>query len=139
MKPDKIILLLILVFLTCGSCENEGELSFDSIEESSILGSWTNSYEEGDGVYRRSDNQTFPPSRFRQAFEFKEGFVCEYLVLAPNDAHYMQTGQWRLEAENSVVSILDIEGELLLSFQLLQVADDRMVIKITSPNLHIGG
>ena len=55
-----------------------------SVEDSNLLGSWTNSREENqlnsnDLVFRTFDFKKFPPSRFRFKMELNEDGSCKYL------------------------------------------------------------
>jgi len=139
MKTIKYIFLILIIAGGSSSCENEDELSIESLEESPLIGCWTNSYEEGDGVYRGCQSQSFPASRFRQVFEFRADFTCDYLVLASNDAHYFQEGRWNFNEERKEVSIMDLEGNALMSFVIIDANQESITIRVTSQNKFIGG
>lgn len=138
MKGTLHIILLATLAVFISSCDSE-DVSLESFDESNILGCWTHSYEEGDGVYRPCDFQTFPASRFRQHFDFKTNGECDYLVLASNDSHYTQTGLWTFNEETKEVRILDGNENVLLSFRIMEASEDHFVIEYTSQNSFIGG
>ncbi|MBO3700611.1 hypothetical protein [Roseivirga sp. E12] len=133
--------ILLILIIACGSfsCENESEISIESINESDLVGCWTHSYEEGDGAYRACDAQSFPVSRFRQVFEFSADFTSNYLVLASNDGHYMKEGRWSFNKDSREVKVLDLEGNTLLSFIITTTNTEFMIIEISSQNSFIGG
>ena len=89
-----------------------------------IKGSWLHSQEEDteDGylIYRPSDYKEFPPSRFRQYFEFKDNNVCSYLVLAPNDAHYVQEGVWEYNESTNIIKIMS-EKDVIFELQIFEL------------------
>jgi len=81
------------IFNSCGR-------NLTSNSDSLIINCWTDSHEEathdGSDIYRPCDFKAFPPSRYRNAFTLKEDGTCNYLVLAPDDAHHFLDGKWEL-------------------------------------------
>jgi len=106
-------LQLLLVFTVLFSV-SQGCAQNKNIDESSLLGCWTNSYEESasstNEIYRPCEYKKFPPSRFRFSMALSEGGVCQYFQLSPNDAHGMMDGTWTLDAANGTLTIFDGEG-----------------------------
>jgi len=94
-------------------------------------GSWIHSWEEDDenscSIYRPSDYKEFPPSRFRQYFEFKENNVCSYLVLSPDDAHYIQDGVWEYDESTNIITIMS-ETDVIFEFQIIEL--DKNMLKL---------
>ena len=102
--------------------------------------SWLHSQEE-DGensysIYRPSGYKEFPPSRFRQYFEFKDNNVCSYLVLAPNDAHFIQEGVWEYDESTNIIRIIN-ETDVIFEFQILELNENILklsMIQISNNN-----
>ena len=64
-----------------------------------ILGQWIHSHEEdaeGVMVYRPA-NYSFPPSRGRMGFEFREGGKLVYYGIARADGSEQFSGSWVIE------------------------------------------
>ena len=114
-----LIVLGILNVVLFTHCDQEKVSDLDLIK-----GSWIHSREEDDEnsylIYRPSDYKEFPPSRFRQYFEFKDNHVCSYLVLAPNDAHYIQEGVWEYNESTNIIKIMS-ETDIIFEFQILEL------------------
>ena len=123
----KMIILGILNVLLFTNCEQE-DVNLNKIE-----GSWFHSQEEdnenGDWTFRPSDYKEFPPSRFRQYFEFKDNNVCSYLVLAPNDAHYIQEGVWKYDESTNIITIMS-ESEVVFEFQIIVLNKNILKLKM---------
>ena len=125
-----LFILGILSVVLFTHCEQEKlsdlDLDLDLIEKS-----WTHSQEEenenGYSIYRPSDCKEFPPSRFRQHFDFKDNHVCSYLVLSPNDAHYVQEGVWKYDESTNTIKIMS-ETEVVFEFQILEL--DKNILKL---------
>jgi len=127
MKKYLIILGILNVFLFT-NCEKEKISDLDLIERS-----WIHSHEEdgenGYSIYRPSDYKEFPPSWFRQYFDFKDNNVCSYLVLAPNDAHYIQEGVWKYDESNNIIKIMS-GTDVIFEFQILELNKNILKLKM---------
>lgn len=76
------------------------------INTAHLLQHWVHSYEEETPgktiqIFRPKNSRTFGPSHFRMRYEFAKDGSCKWLFLAPNDAHHLKSGQWRLEPATS--------------------------------------
>jgi hypothetical protein len=120
-----IIVVLNMVLFTCCTQEKVSDLHL-------IKKSWTHSGEEenenGYSIYRPSDYKEFPPSRFRQTFDFKDNRVCIYLVLAPNDAHYNQEGVWEYDESIGIITVMN-GTDVVFEFKVLELNKNILKLK----------
>ena len=127
MKKYLIILGILNVFLFT-HCKQEKVSDFDLIK-----GSWKHSYEEEDengySIYRPSDYKEFPLRRFRQYFDFKDNNMCFYLVLSPNDAHYIQEGIWKYDESTNIIKIIS-RKDVVFEFQILELDENILKLKM---------
>jgi len=96
-----------------------------------LLNCWIHVHEEvvEEGRYfQPCDFPDLPPSRFRASYNFQEGGVCVYAVLAPNDAHYSLTGTWEYDTENAHVKIYDADQVLVADFEVLELMENRLIV-----------
>jgi hypothetical protein len=123
----KVIILSIAIILTC--CEKEK----DTFQISMLKKSWTHSYEENTSenydIYRPSDYKIFPASHFRHVFYFKDNNVCDYLVLAPDDAHYMEEGIWEFNEKTNIIRVMNMESDILFKLEIIELSDDLLKLK----------
>jgi hypothetical protein len=123
----RVIILSIAIILTC--CEKEQ----NTFQISMLKKSWTHSYEEDTSenydIYRPSDYKIFPAGWFRQIFYFKDNNACDYLVLAPNDAHYMEEGIWELNEKTNTIKIMNMEYDILFRFKIIELSDNLLKLK----------
>ena len=67
------------------------------MNQASIQGSWTHSFEEDQGdvlVYRPTHSFAFPPARGRETLEFGEGGELTERMPGPDDRPRDTTGSW---------------------------------------------
>jgi len=107
MKYFTLIALFWISFQTFGQ----------KISKSDLIGCWTDSREENikgsnEYIYRPCDYKTFPPSRYRFKMNLKGGSNCSYLVLSPDDGHYMTNGSWSFNEETNELKIYDGDKEI---------------------------
>ncbi len=128
------LILLTVVFASAmmiASCEKN-----DVIQVSSLEKSWTQSYEEKISenieIYRPSDYKDFSLSRYRQIFNFDDNNVCNYLVLAANDGHYMETGSWEYNDKTNIIKIFSSNFEMLYEFEVVALTDNLLKLKATN-------
>jgi hypothetical protein len=122
------VLLLALSILT--SCTKEKSLAQKS--DDYLLKEWVHSYEEEtsteEQIYRPFDLIGYPLSRYRNFYFFKENQVCEYLELAPNDAHQVRTGSWELVSGTDILIIRDKSGQPIATMEIIELTEDRLVL-----------
>lgn len=113
-------LFVVLLVMYCISCSKITETSeFDIID---INKTWVHSYEEQDTYYpqlfRPIDYKEFGASRFRMQYTFNQDGSCQWMVLDPTDAHYLQTGTF--VRKEQAVHIYDTDGSLqeTISFKI---------------------
>ncbi len=129
-KKNIFTAFIILICLATTSCEEDS----NNTQISLLKKSWTNSYEESlyeksFTVYRPSDYMDFPPSRYRQVFNFKEDDICSYSVLAPNDGHYMSDGIWKFYKSKNIIKIFNKDYDVLYEFKILELTEDILKLK----------
>ena len=121
-----LIVIAVLTVVLFTHCEHEKPSDLGLIERS-----WTHSYEEeGDNtslIYRPSNFKEFSSSRFRQYFDFKDNNVCAYLVLSPNDAHYIKEGVWEYDESNNIIKIMN-GTDIVFEFKVLEL--DKNILKL---------
>jgi len=93
------------------------QASGQKISKSDLIGCWTDSSEENiqgsnEYIYRPCDYKIFPSARFRFKMNLKGGSVCSYLVLSPDDGHYMTNGSWSFNEETNQLKIYDGDIEI---------------------------
>ncbi len=100
MNKKKLLPIIIGLITLTISCDSN-DLDLNSNYPNELINVWLESYEEDYGIYRPTDYRTFPESLYRQYYKFMENNECEYLVLSPVDAHYIENGFWEyIEGEN---------------------------------------
>lgn len=101
--------------------------------DSLLINCWTHSYEEEGGgvekIYRPCDYREFPPSRHRNTYIFKENDACEYLTLAPNDAHTTSNGTWEYLKASKKLIVKQENGAVLAEWEVIELAADKLVLK----------
>lgn len=105
-----------------------------TIEQSNLIGSWTDSREEQElnpegMVFRPTDYKTFPPSRFRFKMELAKDGTCKYLSLSPTDRHAMVDGIWNYEAETQTLVIMTPKGKVVKSYTIENAEKELLLLK----------
>ena len=95
---------------------------------------WTDSreeYDHGDSImiFRPCDYKDFPPSRFRFRMVLNADSSARYLYLSPTDAHHMRAGNWHYAPASGLLEIRDEEGQIVRSFRVETLEDDRLGLK----------
>ena len=131
---SRILLITIVVvsFVMAASCGKVQKTYPAALLEKS----WTQSYEEkiSDNieVYRPSDSQEFPVSRYRQVFKFDANRQCEYLILSNTDGHYLEKGNWDYDDKANSIKIFNLNSKMLYEFEIVELEND--VLKLTEKN-----
>ncbi|WP_347175167.1 hypothetical protein [Polaribacter uvawellassae] len=127
MKTNKIVIIILGLIMLVSSCSSD---DFDLNPEypTEIINSWLESYEEDYGVYRPSDYKTFPDSHYRQYFKFMENNKCEYLVLSPVDAHYIENGFWEFIEDDNSIHIYNQNMELHRTLKVVSISSNHFQI-----------
>jgi hypothetical protein len=98
--------------------------------QSCILGHWIHSHEEdaqGVTVYRPR-GYSFPPSRGRRGFDFREGGKLVYFGIARADGSEEFSGSWVIEDSNRVR--INVHSDRIPSFVLDVVSCDGQALKV---------
>jgi hypothetical protein len=95
--------------------------------------SWSRSYEEEISkeiqIYRPSNYKEFPPSRYREVFEFEANNVCRYLILAENDGHYKENGKWEYNESTKIIKIFNSNSEIKYEFEVVELTNDLLKLR----------
>lgn len=131
MKPA-FALLCCLVLLLLPGCSLFSE-QIDPEGQDDLVGHWVHSYEEdaqGEEVqvFRPVTFKTFPPSRFRMQYVFRENGTCAWYYLAPDDGHHFREGTWRRDARDR--DVLHVrQGDQTVSYRILSLSGDLLRLK----------
>lgn len=131
MKSIKFFLGFAFFVLLQGSSSCNQAKDTTLIDPELLLNCWTHVHEEvveAGRYFQPCDLSDLPPSRFRATYDFQEGGVCVYAVLAPNDAHYSLTGTWEYDAQNAHLKIYDADQVLVADFEVLELTENSLVI-----------
>ena len=132
-----LIILAILNVVLFTQCKQESEIEPKQMELydlDAIKGRWRHSYEENENaysVYRPSNYKKFPPSRFRQYFDFKDNNLCFFWVLASDDGHYEEEGVWTYDESTNTITIM-METVPIYKFIILELKEDILKLKMMS-------
>ncbi|SFE04327.1 hypothetical protein [Nitrosomonas sp. Nm166] len=100
------------------------------MNQASIQGSWTHSFEEDQGdvqVYRPTHSFAFPPARGRDTLEFGEGGELIKQVPGPDDRPRSLRGNWTALGMNR----FRLEGTMDAPGQVIEVVEQTTsVLKI---------
>ena len=108
---------------------DEGSELSEDLDNQDLYQSWRHSWEEEQEadtirIYRPSNYKDFPLGWFRMKYVFVENGDCEWLYLYPADAHYMKTGKWKVDLDDTqVLHIYDETGKWVkpLSFRIIEL------------------
>lgn len=128
MRKNCILTMFVALGISISSCSSVSKVQHDSMLEKI----WTHDTEESTeqyDLYRPSDYKVFPPSRYRQVFDFKKDGVCAYLFLEPTDGHMMRIGKWNLDEKTNSIKIYDQHAVLLYQFEVVEMSDDLLKLK----------
>jgi hypothetical protein len=59
----------------------------------------------------------------------KDNHECDWLYLAPNDAHRMKKGTWKLNDDTKELTIISIDEEKIMVFVVIDVNELELKIK----------
>ncbi len=120
---------MIILILTIGCSKSTTEPSGFDIQD--LYKTWIHSFEEQNNytqhIYRPINYKEFPASWFRLKYIFEPDSTCQWLVLADNDAHYLQFGTWEITSNNELTMLIyDSTGTLqeYVSFKIIDLQQD---------------
>lgn len=120
-------IVLWAVLLSCLSCNKKEvqETQFDFLFQNT----WVHVVEDISEfeVFKNKQSHVFQPTWFRFEFTLKKGGTCDYLVLAPNDAHYFTTGKWRFIQQDLNLQILDLQGNIIHNFRIEDLDSETLI------------
>ena len=129
-------LFFLFLFLTWNACHKVPNEAATDLDMSHFHKDWVHSYEEQTSdsvqIYRPHDYKDFPSSRFRMRYIFEQNGSCQWLVLHPADAHYLESGTWRTDGEDDREILLWDQQRSLqtdISFEILELRKDILKMK----------
>ncbi|WKV13771.1 hypothetical protein [Marivirga harenae] len=111
-----IFLILVLTLSACGDKENISLQKCWSLAERG----------ETIQVFYPCGDDRLTPSWFRDTYRFYSNNKCEYLVLSPVDAHYMQEGLYFYDVETSILKIENLEGDFIKKYIVVEIGPDHL-------------
>lgn len=119
MKNFIPLLFLLILF----SCSEEHNVSIQKC--------WALA-ERGDDfqVYYLCDDERLGFSWFRPTYKFYSNNKCEFLVLHPADAHYMEEGVYEFNLETSRLTVKNMEGDLIANFKVIDIKSDQLKVEM---------
>ena len=129
--------IMLALVLCCAPCDLSMVAADDQlvpkIDVELLIKAWTHSREEDEGVegkvFRLSNSKTFPPSRFRQKYQFNKDGTCKVLYLHPSDAHRMVAGKWTIDDDNPRVINIDCPKSGKKTLEVLELTDKLLRVK----------
>jgi hypothetical protein len=123
----KYLMILIPIWISL-------QVSGQKTSKTDLLGCWTSSREEniqGSNVFifRPCDYIVFPKSWFRSKIVLKDDSICSWLVLAPDDGHYMVDGNWTFNESTNELKLLTKEGREHWKCIIVEVNDTILKVK----------
>jgi len=118
---EKYIVLLFVLLMV--SCKKEG------IEESSLFGCWIHSIEESNAnniVYRPCEFDDWNPTWYRNSFHIYNGSECDFLILASNDAHYMDRAIWEFNEQTQELKIT-FNSDVIFQKKVITMEEDLII------------
>jgi hypothetical protein len=105
-----------------------------ALDTNHLYNCWTHSAEENEAgwevrIYRPCTYKEFPVLRFRFTMKLRRDGSCDWLYLAPNDAHHMKSGTWQCSIPDRTLKIFDDSDKLVLSYQIESLEKNLMVLK----------
>ncbi|QCX38066.1 hypothetical protein FF125_06355 [Aureibaculum algae] len=128
MKIKKLLPFIFGLIFTTISCSSD-DVDLNPNYPSEFINTWLESYEESYGIYRPSDYKIFPESIYRQSYTFMINNECEYLVLSPVDAHYIEKGYWEYIEKDNVINIYNPDKELFKKLKVTSIAAELLQIE----------
>lgn len=122
-----IITLTFLLLLGFSSCNKDAN---SEITPTLLLKCWTHSHEENsaqEAVYRPCDYTTFPPSRFRKVYTFKEDNTVDFNKAGVDDIPTSHTGEWTYDGDANTITITE-NAQILEVLEVIELKDDLLKI-----------
>ncbi len=114
-----VLYLFILSLFACSEVENA------SIQKCWVLSERGNGFQ----LYYPCGDERIQTSRFSPAYNFYDSNKCEYLVLSPNDAHYMDEGVYEYNPELSTITVKSTDGGLIAKFKIISLSSTEMRVR----------
>ncbi len=79
-------------------------------------------------LFQPEDGREFPPSRFRQRYTFAADGSCEWLWLAPTDAHAMKPARCEIDPATGVVRFLGEDDSVDHELRIVKLSAEAMIV-----------
>lgn len=125
------LFFLLTVCVAFFSCEEGPAVKAEGF----LFQKWTHAMEEQEDansnlmIFRLTNSQIFPASRFRDAYEFSLDGSCRYLFLHPADAHHFKQGTFTYDQSDRVLLIYNEVGDLHKTFHVQELTADQLVME----------
>ncbi|MFQ3212923.1 MAG: DNA polymerase III alpha subunit [Marivirga sp.] len=119
MKKYSVLFLAILFLVGCGKTDY-----------ADLHKCWAQlENDDGKEIYILCNDPSLSADRYRQSYSFNKQGRCDYKVLASNDAHFIEEGTYKLKDNNAILEINDNKGDRLVSFEILNLSENELVLK----------
>lgn len=126
------VVLVMLALAAASACTRVSDPAMDDNPLLEVLTRhWVHSYEEEISqsdmieLYRPDGYKPFAPSWFRMQYVFKRNGTCEWMELAPNDAHTMKPGTWTFDAEHPDVIHIRQAGRTV-TYRIIELTAEKL-------------
>ncbi len=113
----------------------DSNFSIDGSKISNLFNDWIRSREEekeDEQIYRPKNFKKFPPSRYRQTYNFLFDGKSKYLMLSPDDRHYQISARWRLLKENpNILLFYDEKAQVIRKITIESLSQNLLKIIYT--------
>ena len=127
-----LVVILISIFKSCSKSATEST----GIDLKDLYTTWVHSYEEDSNneidTYRPDDYLEFPASRFRMKYVFSPNSTCQWLVLADDDGHYLESGTWEAMGSSELTILIYDSNRILqenISFKISNLEKNLLEIE----------
>jgi len=87
-------------------------------------------------VFRPDGYKDFPPSRYREQLRFAQDGTCSYLVLSPDDGHYVQNGKWQFaDRGKDIIKIVDSTSSVYRIVRIVELKQDMLKLIVVQETL----
>lgn len=121
-------LTLAILLSACSLVDHSSE----AVTPEYLTQHWVHSFEEeGREIlfFRPKDFKEFAPSRFRMEYIFERGGACDWMYLAPNDAHGFKSGNWWVDPQDA--TILHVEqGDRTITYRIVELSKNLLRMEL---------
>ncbi|HET8859479.1 MAG TPA: hypothetical protein VFM92_06085 [Marivirga sp.] len=116
------ILFLFLFSILTSACNEVGN---DSLKKCWVFSEISNGFH----IYYPCGDERIQVSRFNPSYNFLDNNKCEYLVLSPNDAHFLTDGFYNFDPETSILTVESSDNELVAKLKIISLSSTEMRVR----------